>query len=174
MVTSAMERQHARSGDSRCFTGERRQRFGEQCSSAELHAFIDGRSTLDKTLSARPGSFDGSARIPEQSGVSAWAPKVSPSCMANSGGKRRRDPISPLCRRRRPSSKLAANNSPRHGCRGWRPARSAGGAGDAGPPQPDPLRRGVSGTVRCLAADAAFLLAPADDAWVVVDLAGPR
>jgi alkylation response protein AidB-like acyl-CoA dehydrogenase len=60
----------------------------------------------------------------------------------------------------------------------WLPRLASGEVSAAVPATLD-LRRlsrsdaGVSGTLRCLgAADAAFLLAPTDDAWVVVDLAG--
>jgi alkylation response protein AidB-like acyl-CoA dehydrogenase len=59
----------------------------------------------------------------------------------------------------------------------WLPRLASGEASAAVPATLDArsLTRsgaGVSGTLRCLGAtDAAFLLAPADDAWVIVDLA---
>jgi hypothetical protein len=99
--------------------------LAEQCGSTELHAFIDGNNTLGKTLWAQAGQLGWLGfEIPEQYGVSAWAPKVSPSCMANCGGNRRRDPMSPICRRRKPSSKPVAKRFARHGCRGWHPGIS--------------------------------------------------
>ena len=123
----------------------------------------------------KPGNLAGwDWEFQSNSGVSAWVPRVSPSCMANWGGNRRRDPISPPCQRRRPSSKPAAEAI----CQTWLPRLASGDISAAVPATLDVrglTRSGarVSGTLRCLgAADAAFVLAPTDDAWVIVDMAG--
>ena len=93
--------------------------------------------------------------------------------MANSGGKRRRDPISP----RLSAAQTIVETGGEAICQTWLPRLASGEVSAAVPATLDvrSLTRsgaGVSGTLRCLgAADAAFLLAPADDAWVIVNLA---
>ena len=99
--------------------------LAEQCGSTELHAFIDDKNALDKMLWAQAGQLGWlGLGIPEQFGGLGMGAQVSPSCMANWGGNRRRDPISPPCQRRRPSSKPVTRRFARHGCRGWHPETS--------------------------------------------------
>ena len=93
--------------------------------------------------------------------------------MANSGGKRRRDPISP----RLSAAQTIVETGGEAIRQTWLPRLASGEVSAAVPATLDvrSLTRsgaGVSGTLRCLGAvDAAFLLAPADDAWVIVNLA---
>ena len=105
-------------------------------------------------------------------------PKVWPSCTANWGGNRRRDHyISTLSAAQTIVETRRRIGFARHGCRGW-----LSGEVSAAVPATLDVRSlnhsgtGVSGTLPCLQAPLMrhSFLAPADNAWVIVDLAGAR
>ena len=99
--------------------------LAEQCGSTELHAFIDGKNALDKALWAQAGQLGWlGLGIPEQFGGLGMGAEGLAILHGELGRQSSPGPISPPCPRRRPSSKPAAKRSARHGCRGWRPARS--------------------------------------------------
>ncbi len=101
--------------------------LAKQCGSTELHAFIDGKNALDKMLWAHAGQLGWlGLGIPEQFGGLGMGAQGLAILHGELGRQAAPGPyILPACRRRRPSSKPAANRFARHGCRGWHPARSA-------------------------------------------------
>ena len=150
--------------------------LAEQSNSLAMHAFIDGKNSLDRDLWSSAASLGGLvSAFPSNTAGSAWAATGLPSCTANSVGRPRLGRSSPRSRPLRQSSKMAPKRSAQRGCRLLRPVRSTS------PSRPSPVRhprhgpaRGVSGALRCLGGrDATFVLAaPAGDAWVIVELAG--
>lgn len=146
----------------------------EQCGSTSLHAFIDGKNALDRMLWAQAASLGWLGfGIPEQFGGlgmgahglallhgelgrhAAPGPYIATLSAAQTIGETGGEPL----------------------CQAWLPRLASGEISAAVPATLDGrgLSRssaGVSGTVRCLgAADAAFLLAPAGDDWLIIDLA---
>ena len=149
--------------------------LAEQCGSTELHAFIDSRNALDRTLWAQAGQLGWlGLGIPEQFGGLGMGVQGLAILHGELGRQAAPGPYI--------ASLSAAQTIVETGSEAirqtWLPRLASGEVSAAVPATLD-LRRlsrsdaGVSGTLRCLgAADAAFLLAPTDDAWVVVDLAG--
>lgn len=147
----------------------------EQCGSTGLHAFIDGKNTLDKTLWAQAGQLGWlGLGIPEQFGGLGMGAEGLAILHGELGRQAAPGPYI--------ATLSAAQTIVETGSdairQSWLPRLAAGEISAAVPATLDAggLTRwgaGVSGTLRCLgAADAAFLLAPTDDAWAVVQLAG--
>jgi alkylation response protein AidB-like acyl-CoA dehydrogenase len=149
--------------------------LAEQCSSAELHAFIDGKNALDKTLWAQAGQLGWlGLGIPEQFGGLGMGAQGLAILHGELGRQAAPGPyIATL------SAAQAIVETGGEAIRqAWLPRLASGEVSAAVPATLDvrSLTRsgaGVSGTLRCLgAAAAAFLLAPTDDAWVIVELTG--
>ena len=148
--------------------------LAEQCGSTELHAFIDGKNTLDKMLWTQAGQLGWlEFGIPEQFGGLGMAARGLAILHGELGRQAAPGPyIATL------SAAQAIVEAGDEACRRTCLPRLASGEVSAAVPAALDGRSltrsgaGVSGTLRCLgAADAAFLLVPTDDAWVIVDLA---
>jgi alkylation response protein AidB-like acyl-CoA dehydrogenase len=149
--------------------------LAEQCSGARLHAFIDGNTALDKTLWAQAAQLGwlGSG-IPEQFGGLGMGAQGLAILHGELGRQSAPGPyIATLS-----AAQAIVDTGNEQSCRTWLPRLASGEVSAAVPATLDMrgLSRsgaGISGTMRCLgAADAALLLAPTDDAWALVDLAG--
>jgi alkylation response protein AidB-like acyl-CoA dehydrogenase len=148
--------------------------LAEQCGSAELHAFIDGKNALDKTLWAQAGHLGWLGfGIPEEYGGLGMGAQGLAILHNELGRQAAPGPyIATL------SAAQAIVETAGEALRAaWLPRLASGAVSAAVPATLDArglTRSGakLSGTLRCLGvADAAFLLAPADDAWVIVELA---
>ena len=149
--------------------------LAEQCDSTELHAFIDGKNALDKMLWAQAGQLGWlGLGIPEQFGGLGMGAEGLVILHCELGRQTAPGPyIATLS-----AAQAIVETGDEAIRQTWLP-RLASGAVSAAVPATVNVRglsrsgAGVSGTLRCLgAADAAFLLAPADDVWALVDLAG--
>jgi alkylation response protein AidB-like acyl-CoA dehydrogenase len=148
--------------------------LAKQCGSTELHVFIDGKNTLDKLLwtEARQLGWLGLG-IPEQFGGLGMGAQGLAILHGELGRQAAPGPYI--------ASLSAAQTIVEAGgeaiCQTWLPRLASGDISAAVPATLDGRGLtgsggGVAGTLRCLgAADAALLLAPTDDAWVIVDLA---
>ena len=149
--------------------------LAEQCGSTELHAFIDGKNALDKTLWTQAGSLGWLGfGIPEQFGGLGMGAQGLAILHGELGRQSAPGPyIATLS-----AAQTIVETGGEALCQRWLPRVASGEISAAVPATLDVrgLTRsdaGVSGTVRCLgAADAAFLLAPTDDDWVIVELMG--
>jgi len=149
--------------------------LAEQCGSTELHAFIDGKTTLDKTLWAQAGQLGWlGVGIPEQFGGLGMGAQGLAILHGELGRQSAPGPyIASLS-----AAQTIVETAGEAICQTWLPRLACGEVSAAVPAALDvcSLTRsgaGVAGSLRCLgAADAALLLAPADDAWMIVDLAG--
>ena len=147
----------------------------EQCGSTELHAFIDGKNALDKMLWTQAGRLGWlGLGIPEQFGGLGMGAAGLAILHGELGRQSAPGPyIATLS-----AAQAIVDTGSDEIRQTWLPRLGSGEISAAVPATLDgrSLSRsgaGVSGSVRCLgAADAAFLLASADDAWVIVDLAG--
>jgi len=176
MVTSAMET--AGTLDQATLDALRESVTGvlaEQCNSTALHAFIDGKNTLDKALWAQAASLGWLGfGIPEQFGGLGMGAQGLAILHGELG---RQAAPGPYIATLSAAQAIVETGGEAIG-QAWLPRVSSGEVSAAVPATLDArgLTRssaGVSGTLRCLgAADAAFLLASADDDWVIVDLAG--
>lgn len=147
----------------------------EQCGSTDVHAFIDGKNTLDGTLwdQARALGWLGFG-IPEQFGGLGMGAQGLAILHGELGRQAAPGPyIATLS-----AAQAVVEAGGEALCQAWLPRLAGGEISAAVPATLDrcSLTRsaaGVSGTVRCLgAADAAILLAPVGDDWVILDLAG--
>ena len=175
MVTSVMDR--ANMLDQATLDALRESVAGvlaEQCGSTELHAFIDGKNGLDKGLWRQAGSLGWlGLGIPEQFGGLGMGAQGLAILHGELGRQCAPGPyIATLS-----AAQAIVETGGDAICQAWLPLLASGEASAAVPATLDAgsLTRsgaGVSGNVRCLgAADAAFLLAPTADDWVIVDLA---
>jgi alkylation response protein AidB-like acyl-CoA dehydrogenase len=148
--------------------------LAEQCDSIALHAFIDGKNVLDKALWAQAGQLGWlGLGIPEQFGGLGMGAQGLAILHGELGRHSAPGPyIATL------SAAQAIVETGSEAMRAtWLPRLASGEISAAVPATLDVQSvtrsgAGVSGTLRCVgSADAAFLLAPADDAWVIVDLA---
>ena len=145
-----------------------------QCGSTELHAFIDGKNALDKMLWAQAGQLGWlGLGIPEQFGGLGMGAQGLAILHGELGRQAAPGPyIASLS-----AAQTIVETAGESICQTWLPRLASGEVSAAVPATLDvrSLSRsgaGVFGTLRCLGAvDAAFLLAPADDAWVIVNLA---
>ena len=147
----------------------------EQSSSAAVHAFIDGENSLDRELWSQAASLGWLGfGIPEQDGGLGLGAHGLAILHTEIGRQAAPGPyIATL------SAAQAIVESGTDATRNtWLPRIASGEISAAVPATPGAtvLTRsgtGVSGTLRCLGArDAAFVLAPLGDAWVIVELAG--
>jgi alkylation response protein AidB-like acyl-CoA dehydrogenase len=149
--------------------------LAEQCGSTELHAFIDGKNSLDKTLWTQAGQLGWlELGVPEQFGGLGMGAQGLAILHGELGRQSAPGPYI--------ATLSAAQTIVETGCEAIRqtllPRLASGEVSAAVPATLDvrsPIRSGagVSDALRCLgAADAAFLLAPTDDAWAILDLAG--
>jgi alkylation response protein AidB-like acyl-CoA dehydrogenase len=175
MVTSAMET--ASRLDQATLDALRESVAGvlaEQCDSTALHAFIDGKNALDKTLWAQAGQLGWlGLGIPEQFGGLGMGAQGLAILHGELGRQSAPGPyIATLS-----AAQAIVETGGDVIRQTWLPRLASGEISAAVPATLDvhSLSRsgaGVSGTLRCLGAiDAAFLLAPADDVWVIADLA---
>ena len=149
--------------------------LAKQCGSTELHAFIEGRNALDNMLWAEAGQLGWlGLGIPEQYGGLGMGAEGLVILHGELGRQSAPGPyISSLS-----AAQAIVETAGDDIRQTWLPRLASGDISAAVPATLDGrglIRSGagVSGTLRCLgAADAAFLLAPTDDAWVIVDLAG--
>jgi alkylation response protein AidB-like acyl-CoA dehydrogenase len=149
--------------------------LAEQCGSTEVHAFIDGKNALDKTLWAQAASLGWLGfGIPEQFGGLGVGAQGLAILHGELGRQAAPGPyIATLS-----AAQTIVETGGEALCQAWLPRLASGEITAAVPATLDVCRltrsgAGVSGTLRCLgAADAAFLLAPAGNDWVIVDLGG--
>ena len=101
--------------------------LAEQSGSTAVHAFIDGKNSLDRELWSQAGlpwlawiRHSGAVRRPR-----TGCPRPRHPAYRDLDGKRRRDRISPPSQPHRRSSKAALTRFARRGCRGSRPVKSA-------------------------------------------------
>src|SRR5690242_19520182 len=148
--------------------------LAEQCDGIALHAFIDGKNALDKTLWAQAGQLGWlGLGIPEQFGGLGMGAQGLAILHGELG---RHSAPGPYIATLSAAQGIVETGSEAMRAT-WLPRLASGEISAAVPATLDVQSvtrsgAGVSGTLRCLgSADAAFLLAPADDAWVIVDLA---
>lgn len=149
--------------------------LAEQCGSADVHAFIDGKNMLDQALWARAGALGWlGVGIPEHFGGLGMGAQGLAILHRELG---RQSAPGPYIATLSAAQTIAETGSDAI-CQTWLPRLAAGEISAAVPAVLDArsLTRsgaGVSGALRCLgSADAAFVLAPAGDSWVIVELAG--
>jgi alkylation response protein AidB-like acyl-CoA dehydrogenase len=147
--------------------------LAEQCDSIALHAFIDGKNALDKALWAQAGQLGWlGLGIPEQFGGLGMGAEGLAILHGELGRHSAPGPyIATL------SAARAIVETGGEAMRATLLPRLASGEVSAAVPATLDARgltlsgAGISGTLRCLgSADAGFILAPADDGWVIVDL----
>jgi len=152
--------------------------IAEQCDSAALHAFIDGKSRLDRNLWTQAASLGwlGFGIAEEHGGLGLGLRGLA---ILNTELGRHAAPgpyISTLCA----GQAIAARGSDA-ARKTWLPRIASGEIRAAIPAAVNVGQHagltlsgtGVSGTLRCLGSpDAAFVLAPAGQDWVIVELAG--
>ena len=149
--------------------------LAEQCDSIKLHAFIDGKNALDKTLWAQAGQLGWlGLGIPEQFGGLGMGAQGLAILHGELGRQAAPGPyIATLS-----AAQTIVETGGEAICQQWLPRLASGEVSAAVPARLDAsnLTRsgaGVSGTLRCLGAtDAAFVLAPTDDSWVIANMAG--
>jgi alkylation response protein AidB-like acyl-CoA dehydrogenase len=149
--------------------------LAKQCGSTELHAFIDGKNALDKMLWAEAGQLGWlGLGIPEQYGGLGMGAEGLAILHDEFGRQSAPGPyIASLS-----AAQTIVETASEDIRQTWLPRLASGDISAAVPATLDErsLTRsgaGVSGVLRCLgAADATLLIAPTDNAWVIVDLAG--
>lgn len=149
--------------------------LAEQCGSTELHAFIDGKNRLDKMLWAEAGQLGWlGLGITEQFGGLGMGAEGLAILYSELGRQAAPGPY--IATLSAAQTILDAGGDDIR--QTWLMPLGSGAISAAVPATLDSRSlshsgAGVSGTLRCLGAvDAAFLLAPTDHAWVIVDLAG--
>src|SRR5215475_7162485 len=148
--------------------------LAEQCGSTELHAFIDGKNALDKVLWAQAAQLGWlGLGIPEQFGGLGMGAQGLAILHGELGRQSAPGPyIATLS-----TAQTLVETGGEAVRKAWLPRLASGEVTAAVPARLDVGRlahssAGVSGTLRCLgSADAALLLAPSGDAWVIVELA---
>jgi alkylation response protein AidB-like acyl-CoA dehydrogenase len=149
--------------------------LAEQCGSTAVHAFIDGKNSLDRELWSQAASLGWLGfGVPEQYGGLGLGAHGLAILHTELGRQATPGPYIPTL--------SAAQAIVEHGTETartvWLPRIASGEVNAAIPATPTAVSltwsgAGVSGTLRCLGArDAAFVLALAGDAWVIVELAG--
>jgi alkylation response protein AidB-like acyl-CoA dehydrogenase len=176
MVTSAIET--ASSPDQATLDALRESVAGvlaEQCGSNELHAFIDGKQSLDRALWDQAATLGWLGfGIPEKFGGLGMGARGLAILHNELGRQSAPGPyIATLS-----AAQAIAETGGEAICAAWLPRLASGEISAAVPatldgPGLSHSGAGVSGSLRCLGArDAAFVLAPTDDSWVLVELAG--
>jgi alkylation response protein AidB-like acyl-CoA dehydrogenase len=149
--------------------------LAERSDSTAVHAFIDGKNALDRELWSQAASLGWlGCGIPEQYGGLGLGCHGLAILHTELGRQAAPGPYIPtLC-----AAHVIAEHGAEAARTAWLPRIASGEISAAAPTNPGgaALTRsgaGVSGTLRCLGApDAAFVLAPAGDTWVIVELAG--
>lgn len=147
--------------------------LAEHCDSTALHAFIDGKRPLEQELWSRAAALGwfGFA-IPEAYGGLGLGPQGLAILHTELGRHAVPGAYIPTLTAAQTIVERATDATQA----AWLPRLAAGEVSIAIPATPNAatLTRspsGLSGTLRCLGApDSGFLLAPADDAWVIVAL----
>ena len=149
--------------------------LAEQSNSTAIHAFIDSKNALDRELWTQAASLGWLGfGIPEQYGGLGLGCHGLAILHTELGRQAAPGPYIPTLS----AAQVIAEHGTEAARTAWLPRIASGEISAAVPTNPDAatLTRssaGVSGTLRCLGApDAAFVLAPAGDAWVIVELAG--
>ncbi len=151
--------------------------LAEQCDSTAVHAFIDGKNTLSQTLWSQAASLGWLGfGIPEQFGGLGLRCRGLAILHRELGRQAAPGPyIATLS-----AAQAIAETGDQAIQAAWLSRLATGEVTAAVPATMNAatLTRssaGVSGTLRCLGTpEASILLAPAGDAWVIVDLAGAR
>ncbi len=149
--------------------------LAEQCSSSAVHAYIDGKNPLDRELWSQAASLGWLGfGIPEQYGGLGLGARGLALLHAEIGRQAAPGPYI--------ATLSAAQTIVETGSdairKTWLPRIASGEISAAVPATlgPTALTRSgasVSGTARCLGArDAAFVIAPVGNAWVIVEVAG--
>ena len=149
--------------------------LAEQSGSTAVHAFIDGKNSLDRELWSQAASLGWLGfGVPEQYGGLGLGAHGLAILHTELGRQAAPGPYI--------ATLSAAQAIVEYGTAAardaWLPRIASGEINAAVPATPGTTfltwsRAGVSGTLRCLGArDAAFMLAPTRDAWVIVELAG--
>jgi alkylation response protein AidB-like acyl-CoA dehydrogenase len=149
--------------------------LAEQSSSTQVHAFIDGKNSLDRDLWSQAASLGWFGfGVPEQYGGLGLGARGLAILHTELGRQAAPGPyIATLS-----AAQAIAENGTEAARTAWLPRIASGEINAAIPAAPSAgsltwSGAGVSGTLRCLGArDAAFVLAPTGDAWVIVELAG--
>ena len=149
--------------------------LAEHSGSTAVHAFLDGKNSLGRDLWSQAASLGWLGfGLPEQYGGLGLGAQGLAILHTELGRQAAPGPYIPTL-----SAAQAIVESGTEATRNaWLPRIASGEISAAVPATPGAaaLTRsgtGVSGTLRCLGAPgAAFVLAPAGDAWVIVDLAG--
>jgi alkylation response protein AidB-like acyl-CoA dehydrogenase len=149
--------------------------LAEQSGSTEMHAFIDGKNALDRELWSRAASLGWlGVGIPEQYGGLGLGHHGLAILHTELGRQAAPGPYIPTLS----AAQAIVENGSEAVRTAWLPRIASGEVNAAVPATPDAAAltwsdAGVSGTLRCLGApDAALVLAPVGDAWVIVELAG--
>jgi len=149
--------------------------LAEQSGSTDLHAFIDGKNSLDRALWAQAASLGWLGfGIPEQYGGLGLGHQGLAILHTELGRQAAPGPyIATLS-----AAQAIAETGTKAARTAWLPRIASGEINAAVPAAAGAASlawsgAAVSGTLRALGArDAAFLLAPAGDIWVIVELAG--
>jgi alkylation response protein AidB-like acyl-CoA dehydrogenase len=149
--------------------------LAEQCGSAQLHAFVDGKSALDRELWGRAGSLGWLGfGVPEPfGGLGLGYPGLA---ILHTELGRQAAPGPFIATLSAAQALVECGDDAMQ--KMWLPRLASGEISAAVPASLDaaPLSRsgaGVSGTLRCLGSpDAAFVLAPAGNGWILAELAG--
>jgi alkylation response protein AidB-like acyl-CoA dehydrogenase len=149
--------------------------LAEQSGSTEVHAFIDGKSSLDRDLWSQAATLGWLGfGIPEQYGGLGLGCHGLTILHTELGRQAAPGPyIASLS-----AAQAIVENGTEAARKAWLPGIASGEISAAVPATPSTTAltwsgAGVSGTLRCLGArNAAFVLAPAGDVWVIVELAG--
>jgi alkylation response protein AidB-like acyl-CoA dehydrogenase len=148
--------------------------LADQSGSTDVHAFIDGRNSLDRELWSQAASLGWLGfGIPDQYGGVGMGARGLAILHTELGRQAAPGPyIATLS-----AAQAIIESGPEAVRKTWLPRIASGEISAAVPATPGAVAltrsgAGVSGTLRCLGArDAAFVLAPAGDAWVIVELA---
>jgi alkylation response protein AidB-like acyl-CoA dehydrogenase len=149
--------------------------LAEQSGSVAVHAFIDGKNALDRELWSQAAALGwlGSG-IPEQYGGLGLGCHGLAILHAELGRQAAPGPHIPTLS----AAQVIVENGSEAVRTAWLPRIVSGEVNAAVPATLDAAAltwsgAGVSGALRCLGGrDATFALAPAGDAWVIVELAG--
>ncbi|MFL5280073.1 MAG: acyl-CoA dehydrogenase family protein [Rhodopila sp.] len=149
--------------------------LAEQSSSLAVHAFIDGKRPLDRELWSRAASLGWLGfGIPEQYGGLGLGARGLAILHTELGRQAAPGPyIATLS-----AAQAIADSGNESARQTWLPRIAAGEISAAVPATPGSAAltwsgKTVSGTLRCLgASDANVVLAPMDDTWVLIELAG--
>ena len=149
--------------------------LAEQSGSTAVHAFIDGKNSLDRELWSQAASLGWLGfGVPEQYGGLGLGAHGLAILHTELGRQAAPGPyIATLS-----AAQAIVENGTEAVRKAWLPRLASGEINAAIPATPGAASltwsgAGVSGTLRCLGArDAACVLAPTGDAWVIVELAG--